>query len=515
MSPETLARQTGNHLLSAPLTPDRLRAIAAAAIDAATKAGASYADVRVAERQQIGIEVFDITASIDVESRFTYGIRVIVDGTWASAFGASPTIDAVVAAAQAAVATARSYRQVTPQRAELVPAPAVTGEWSTPIQTDPFGVSVEEQTALLYAYRSAVQRVHDGKMFWNPVLQWHRETRVFASNEGSLVTQTFYRSDPKVDAAGSVGMGGVRLFPTLLSPGAGGYETVTRPGTQEQLKQLAEEAVAFASLPRRALDVGRYPIVLDGLAMGTVLGLTVGRALELDRALGQEAETSGTSFLAPVEAVLGAQRFSAALSVTADRALPHVDAAKWDDEGVVPQAYPVIMQGRVVDYHTSRQTASALRAWTETRGVPLRSSGCASTARADGPVMVRMPHLTTSPDPGTVTLDDLAKGISHGVLIRGKPWVIVDPQLSYGTLFGGQIFEIARGKVVRRIEGNIMQFATERFFRSLTAVGGAATTRTGTFVTGKGYPSLAYVQSMTAPAGLFKDIEVTSTKIRI
>jgi TldD protein len=143
--------------------------------------------------------------------------------------------------------------------------------------------------------------------------------------------------------------------------------------------------------------VGKYPVVMDGWVLGVLIGETVGIALELDRVQGDESDATGTSYLAPPEQILGKTVINPLLNLTADRAMPHLQAVKWDDDGVEPEAYALVKDGVVVDYHTNRQTAPALASWYQARGQPLRSHGCAVAQYADDPVTVGMPHLTVAP----------------------------------------------------------------------------------------------------------------------
>src|SRR5205085_1103872 len=105
-----------------------------------------------------------------------------------------------------------------------------TGEWATPIELDPFTVPLRDQTALLSAYQAAAMRVwHGSSGLWGTMFHWRRETRVFASTEGALTTQTLYRSEPIVRGAGDCGMGNVELQLPHVRAASGGYETVAIP----------------------------------------------------------------------------------------------------------------------------------------------------------------------------------------------------------------------------------------------------------------------------------------------
>jgi TldD protein len=256
--------------------------------------------------------------------------------------------------------------------------------------------------------------------------------------------------------------------------------------------------------------------VIEGAVLGAMFGETVGAALELDRALGYESDATGTSYLArPVE-VLGKTVINPLLNVTANRAMPHVQAVKWDDDGVEPEEYTVLKDGVVVDYHTSRQTAPALAAWYRAQGKPVRSHGCAAAGDAGEPVTVQTPHLTVAPGRGTGSFEDLYKGMTHGLVVT-KPdpfWMPMDHRLSGGELSYIQMFEVVRGKIVGRVKDAGLQFQTLPFWKSLTALGDATTADDTSYELSKGIPWHRALCTASAPAGLFTGVHVVNTGLR-
>lgn len=516
---------TANALIPDPIDPSSLQQLAAAGIEAARSAGASYADIRVAERHELslGLSAVKPFAPItEMETTVAYGLRVIANGAWAFVYGTAPSVDTIATAARNAVATAQGYAGNMKRRVELAPAPVVTGTWATPFKLDPFSVPLRDQGALLGAYRAAANRVYHGNAGQFTEFRWTRDHRVFASSEGSAVTQDLRWSEPRVRGAGDVGLGEfgsstVELLIPGITHAAGGYETVAIPGMQERIKATTEEAVRLATLPRRVLDVGRYPVVFDGVSLGAVLGQTIGRALELDRVLGYEADAGGTSYLSPPLEMLGTPITSPSLTVTAHRNLPTLTAAQWDDEGVTPKPYPVITDGRLMDFHTSRQTALALRSWYEGQGRPVASHGCMIAPEASHPALIRPPHLTVDAPKDGASVDELCKGIRRGLLVRGASTYSIDQQLVSASLvtLGSKLFEIENGKIVRRLDANALQFGTTTFWKSIGALGNASTLEDCTFKMQKGQPWRTASQTVTAPAGLIKDVNIVSAKLRI
>ncbi|HUR35971.1 MAG TPA: DNA gyrase modulator, partial [Vicinamibacterales bacterium] len=108
--------------------------LANAALDAARRAGASYADARVGRyrRQFIGTRERQVSGVSDNES-YGLGVRTLVDGSWGFAATSTMTRDAVQRAAADAAAMSRAARIVRRHRVELAPVRPVTGTWITPV----------------------------------------------------------------------------------------------------------------------------------------------------------------------------------------------------------------------------------------------------------------------------------------------------------------------------------------------------------------------------------------------
>jgi predicted Zn-dependent protease len=290
----------------------------------------------------------------------------------------------------------------------------------------------------------------------------------------------------------------------------GGYEVVARESIHEEIKATADEALRLASLEGRTLDVGRYPVVFDGVTFGRVLFSTVARALELDRVLGDEADASGTSYLSPPTAKLGTPVFSPALTLRTDRALPSVTSAKWDDEGVEPVAGPLIQDGQLVDYETSRQTVGVLQPWYQQRNRPLTARGRLVAPSAANPPQIRCGHITAAPSASSTTVDDLIRDMPRGLVVRGGTTISTDQQLSTGSLnsFDALILEVQKGRIVRRIKDAGLEWSTVAFLKQLVAVGDTSTVAHATGDTYKGVPWHRAEYHATAPAALFKEINV-------
>jgi len=500
------------------IAADTLQALATTGVDAARQAGAEYADIRLTDLRllRLGIELGDsgvptIVGNIPgaaITFELSYGIRARVGGAWAFVTGNECTSDAVAAAGRRAAATARGVAASVRQPWEMVAAPAVRGEWTTPVRVDPFAVSPDAHVNILGALYDVGARA-TGATAW-PRVTWTGETRVFASTDGSLTTQHLTHALPSIYIDAKTGVPrvpDVMLRFRDINPISAGLEIFEGAALQERLKAAAADAIPLLQFPIGAADVGRYEAVFDGTSMGAMAAYTLAPALELRRVLGYDADGVGTSILAPTADVLGAPLFAPCLTLTSDRSMPQYGAVQWDDEGVVPRSFPLIANGAVVDYFSTRATAGALASWYSKTGRPLASQGTTIAQSPSTPPRARATDLVIASGASGTTLDTLIRGVKRGVLVRSLEYVSSDQQLSGGAFFPEMLFEITRGKITRRLIDSGVQFGTKSFWKGITTMGDASTVEYGV---ARRYPNAGTIEytPVRAPAAHVARLDV-------
>ncbi|MDT7544292.1 MAG: TldD protein, partial [Actinomycetota bacterium] len=101
-----------------------LRDVAAAALQAATEAGASSADVRIERLRGQNLSLRDAhLESLRDDVTIGLAVRVIADGTWGFASSADVTVDEAVRLAREAVAVSRTSRALNAEPVELADEP--------------------------------------------------------------------------------------------------------------------------------------------------------------------------------------------------------------------------------------------------------------------------------------------------------------------------------------------------------------------------------------------------------
>jgi predicted Zn-dependent protease len=437
---------------------------------------------------------------------------VYVGGAEAFVSGTEPTRESLLHAAQAAVTVARGLKAISKPARPLAPAPSVTGEWAVPVDIDPFSISPEDHCAVTGGLGSNHGQGH-GANWVDVEVNWTAETRVFASSEGSLVTQRFTRCLPTFGVRGKtwrIDWIGYRL--PMFAPCSAGFEYLLRPRIHDQVHEAVAELEELLRIPNGYTDVGRKEVVMDGYAHAAVVGAVLLPALSLGRALGEEQDHAGTSLFAPPETMLGQTVGTPLLNLrvphwnapSTSSAVPNYGAAQWDDEGVATAASPLIQHGVLMDYFGTRHNRQALSP----------SSTLCGTATAFDVQRTPsdIPTATEIEAPATgESLATLARNIGDGFLLREVTGVMTDQQCAGGTIEPNVLLEVRRGQILRRIMDVHVAFTTKKLWTGLTAVGNATTSRTEACNDLAGPPPWKLVRRVvTAPAAHFKEVNIVS-----
>lgn len=179
-----------------PLAVAKKKLLADAALNAATKAGASYADVRIGRylNQSISTREQKVQGVGSTES-YGAGVRVIANGAWGFMSVDQLTPETVARAAREAVAIAKANARLQTEPVRLAPQKGV-GEvaWRTPIKKNGFQVPLADKVERLLATNAAAQKA--GATFVNSQLSLVNEQKYFASTDGSSIDQDIHRIYP-------------------------------------------------------------------------------------------------------------------------------------------------------------------------------------------------------------------------------------------------------------------------------------------------------------------------------
>ena len=477
----------------------QLRDIIAAALDAATLAGASYADARVVDSSREEVQVASgVVEGVEHSDSFGIGVRAICEGAWGFAASRTVTADEAVRVAREAVAIAKASAIVAGPAVELSALAVARGTWSGPCATDPFAVPIEDKLALLLAV-DEVLKAQPEVTITKAHLGFYREHKWFGSTEGALTEQSWFESGAGITAF-AVADGEIvsRSYPNSHGGGwqQAGWEYVEGLDLIGNAPRVAEQAARLLTAPH--LEAGTRDLIIDGSQVALQVHESIGHPTELDRVLGEEAAFAGTSFVTLAD--LGMLQYgSEHVTVTADATIPgSLGSFGWDDEGVPAQRDHIVKDGVLVGLQTSRETAGV---------IGRTSNGC---MRADGWNRIPLIRMTTvSLEPGSWTLDDLIGDTERGVYMEtNNSWSIDDKRLNFQ--FACEIgWEIEDGKLGRMVKSPNYTGITPKFWGSCDAVCSREHWQVwGLPNCGKGEPmQVAHVAHGAAPAR-FRDVQV-------
>ncbi|HXZ56721.1 MAG TPA: TldD/PmbA family protein [Gaiellaceae bacterium] len=473
-----------------------MRELCDEAVAAALAAGASYADARVVIRrsQTVATRNRRVDRLDDVETQ-GLGVRVLVGGAWG--FACDNELSAETARAAAARACAFAEAAPGSHRRELAPVEPAQGEYRTAYEKHPFEISLADKVE--HCLRAEAALEHEDVKVTAASVRAQQEQKLFVSSDGASIEQETVECGGGIDAmAVREGITQIRSHPSAHggSSAQAGWEYVESLALEREAPRVAEQAAAL--LRADPCPAGVTTVVIDTEQMELQVHESVGHPTELDRVYGTEAAYAGTSFLSPGD--LGSLRYgSEHMNITADSTtLGGLGTFAFDDEGVPARREPVVAEGILSGFLTSRETAARI------------GNGAGGSMRADGwsrMPLVRMTNLNL--EPGEGSLDELIADVDEGLFLQtNKSWSIDDQRLNFQ--FGTQVaWEIKGGELGRMLRDATYTGRTPDFWGTLDAVAGREEwVLHGLTNCGKGQPGQhAHVSHGTSPAR-FRNVQV-------
>jgi TldD protein len=473
-----------------------VRDLCRAAVDAAVGAGASYADARAVVRRSQAVSTKNgrVESVSDLETE-GIGVRVLVGGAWGFSCDRRLSADGARDAALRACEFARAAGGRNAKA--LAPLAAASGSFRTPVEKDPFAVSLADKVALCVRAEEALR--HPDVKVTEAFVRAQREHKLLITSDGAEIEQELVETGGGIDAlAAGDGVFQMRSYPSAHggSSAQAGWEYVESLGLEREAPRVAEQAAALLRADVCPSKV--TTVVIDAEQMELQVHESVGHPIELDRVYGSEASYAGTSFLKADD--LGSLRYgSEKMNVTADSTTPGgLGSFGFDDEGVPARREPIVVEGVLRGFLTSRETAERIGA------------GGGGSMRADGwnrMPLIRMTNLHL--EPGEGSFEDLLADVDDGVYLEtNKSWSIDDKRLNFQ--FGTQIaWEIKNGKLGRMLRDATYTGITPQFWGSLDGVGGPDTWHMqGLTNCGKGQPGQSAHVSHGAAPSRFRNVQV-------
>ncbi|MBQ5946191.1 TldD/PmbA family protein [Massilia sp. ST3] len=504
------------------------KALADVALNAATKAGASYCDVRIGRY----LNQFIVTRDLNVENVANtesagVGVRVICNGAYGFAATSDMSNDGIANAARQAVAIAKANAKLQSEPVRLAPVKGVGDvSWATPIKKDWRAVPIKEKADLLIAANKA--GMDNGANFMQSMLFQVNQQKFFASTDGSYIDQDVHRLwAPFQATAVDKASGKFRSRSGLSAPVGKGYEYLdARP--EHKIKaaggvatlytesyDIIEDAKAAGRDAKRKLTAksvvpGKYDLMLSPEHLWLTIHENVGHPTELDRVLGYEANYAGTSFATLDKWQTKSFKYGAPIvNLYADKTRPgSLGCVGYDDEGVKTKQWDIIKDGILVNYQATRDQAHIIG--------EAESHGCSYADSWNSVQFQRMPNVSLAAGKKKLTPDEMVKGIKKGIYIVGDGSFSIDQQ-RYNFQFGGQLFyEIKDGKIGQMLEDVAYQANTQEFWSACSAICDERDWRMGgSFFDGKGQPPQISIVSHGSATTRFNGINVINTARKI
>ncbi len=490
------------------------------AVEAATAAGADYADVRIFRvvRQDFTFRDDSVVGAQirDIED-IGFGVRALVNGCWG--FSASPFCDAdeSIVLAKSAVEQAKTNGAARPRSLDWLKAPAYTGRDITP-GIDPFSVPLEERVDFVHSWRNDVKNYKDGRhavQLTTGALQFTRNEVFIATSEGTNVSKVTYISGGGLSLGAT--LRGVTPLSGSLRPVAvkgiglqqGGWEVLTKAKPHSQIEKMVEESASYINIGVAVVDIGRYDLVMSASTVAGLVSDTFGKTTQLDRVIGYEANSTGTSYLGPDPMEhLGTKVANPLVNISCNRSAPGAIAtAKWDDEGIETYEFDLVKDGILVDYQSGRDTAHIMNAWYDKTGGKKGSKGCAAITGPKVAPIQMPPNLTLHPGSSDESFESMVSQIERGYAVVSAG-VSTSFNGKDGIGNGGIVHEIRNGKLGDYTQNFGFLFNSKEIWENISKIGGKASVERGGGMSFKGQPGQSGSYSIDAVPMLVKNVAV-------
>ena len=443
----------------------------------AQKLGASYSDIRIGEVETKTITVRDgNVATAQTVKTAGFGVRTLVDGAWGFAgsidFG---DLDDIV---EKAVKIARASGMVRKRSVTLADVEPVVDSYRTPLKQDPFTVDNGLIIEVLLQAEGEAKTQSDQIKTSTATFRTYRDSQLLMTSEGAKIDQEVKWCGGVVEAiAVRSGESQVRRYPDrrgwYCTSGFEHFEMLDLPGHAEK---IGKEAVALLDAER--LPETRTNAVIRHDQMVIQIHESCGHPLELDRTLGTEADFAGTSFLTVDKLGINYRYGSDIVNLVADPTEPKgLGTFAYDDDGIKARKSYLVKDGILVDYLSSRETASEINR---------ESTGCARSVYPYDFPLVRMTNVNL--EPGEWKWEEIVEDTREGVLLQyNKSHSIDDRRLNFQ--FGVETaYQIKNGSIGNLYKNVVYTGITPKFWGGCTAISHDDWRMDGTTGCGKGIP---------------------------
>lgn len=479
----------------------KLRAIA---LNKASELGSDYADVRFIYKRGMQVRLLN---GFTCEESLGVAIRVLVQGYWGFCCTPIWSEESVHKAVQLAYSQARGNAQGPPREIDQswYTAAGETGEWIMPIKVDPFKKNPYEFEDYIWGLFAFIQNFPKATVSYALGMSFSENNSWFGSTSGILQYQRTYATSG--EAGFMLKYGSNPRFDVETLPISGvGYELFTDQDLYTQLRAGFDEALELSTLALEPVDVGRYHILLPGVGAASLLGSTLGAALELDRIVGVEANAGGTSYIQnPAEELGGFKIAVPSFNVDYNRdEAGAIGTRRWDDEGTPCSKGKLVEDGVIKKAFSDKEMKFHVQSLEQVAfGNSIASDFTIAPVIRPGNMTIKGQSL------GTAGLRDLIREVDNGIYFRTSS-AGLDFQMTSGMIVG-DVYGIKRGRLISRILNAGCWFRSTEIWNNIEAIGSSQSQQRTAVTLYKGEPPSISSSSVTSPAILFKNATIIDT----
>jgi len=468
-------------------------------LEIASKYKTTYADVRfnVSKDQQFLIKDGTVE-KLEYSYGTGFGVRVLLDGAWG--FSGSQLINRkeIERVTKSAVKIAKASVTSLRRRAELCPNVVVNEQYSSDVKIDPFNVPPEKIIEELTDSVKVVKDQNENIKTSSALFRSHKQNKYFANTDGSRINQNIVWCGGGVFGV-AVRNGEVqrRSYPAFDgSYNTGGFENFEKLEIVKHAERVGKEAEELLNAEK--CPSGRTSLLIGPEQMWLQIHESCGHPTELDRALGIEIDSAGTSFLMP-DMLNTFEYGSKNVNLVLDSTVPDgLGTFGYDDEGVPAKKTHLVKEGVFVGYQTSRETAHQLNLE--------ESTGSMRSMYGNDLPIIRMTNINLVP--GDWKREEIIKETRNGLLVDTiKAWSIDDRRLNFQ--FGCEMgMVIEKGEVKKVVKNPTYTGITYEFWRGCEASAYDDWKMMGTPGCGKGRPGQSMFVGHGSGTTRFDDVSV-------
>ncbi|HHY35042.1 MAG TPA: TldD/PmbA family protein [Firmicutes bacterium] len=386
---------------------------------------AEYCEVRIEETEETSVRFRGKDIELVAENVSVGGnVRALYKGGWG--FVSFNRLDDLDRKVDEACAQARILGEKLNKEIRLYPVDPVVDRVAGNFKREAFAVPLKEKIKLLEGYNALI--LGSPEITSSSVYYFDRHTHLhFANSEGTYIYQE------KMDVGGALTAIATKDKLTTQESARFGsnqdYEVAV--GLEDEVRDAAKAAREMLHAP--VVEAGEYTVILDPDMAGLFVHEAFGHLSEADSL----DEDERMKELLKIGTRYGSDELDIYDSGVEG---PNRGESRYDDEGVPMQKTYLIKGGVVVGHLHSRESAAKMNE---------RPTGNARAINYRFPPIVRM--RTTCIAPGKATFDEMLKGISLGVYVRG----------GYGGQTNGEMFTFAASRAYMIRNGSIAEMVRD------------------------------------------------------